>query len=199
MKRIFFVIACLLALCSASFGAEHAFDKGSTIFGVTAGFLNASGDLYENADDRPFTAILLMPQVTYFVWPKVGVGGDLLVFLTGQGDNKSTTLGGGPKLTYFFGGKDKKTVPFITSGFYFIRHDMEYFAQYTDLLDITCYGTRFKIGGGTNVMLSDHLGLLIEASYNMDNLTLEGDTPEEDRSESGAMVIITMGLAGFFF
>ena len=33
----------------------------------------------------------------------------------------------------------------------------------------------------------------------MDNLTLEGDTPEEDQSESGAMVIITMGLAGFFF
>ncbi|MGB2769829.1 MAG: hypothetical protein WBC88_08905 [Candidatus Zixiibacteriota bacterium] len=199
MKRIFFVIACLLVLCSGSFGAEHPFDKGSTMFGITAGFLNASGDLYESADDRPFTAILLMPQVTYFVWPKVGVGGDLLVFLTGQGDNKSTTLGGGPKLTYFFGGKDKKTVPFITSGFYFIRHDMEYFAQYTDLLDMTCYGTRFKIGGGINVMLSDHLGLLIEASYNMDNLTLEGDTPEEDQSESGAMVIITMGLAGFFF
>jgi len=195
MKKILFLIACLVVFHSVSFGAEYAFDKGSTMFGFTAGFLNASGDLYESADERPFTAILLMPNVNYFFWPNVGVGGELLVFLTGRGDDKSTTLGGGPKLTYFFGGKDKKSVPFVTSGFYFIRHEMEYFG----VIDASYYGTRFKLGGGTNVMLSRHLGLLIEASYNMDNLTLEGKTREKDKSESGAMVIITMGLVGFFF
>jgi hypothetical protein len=48
-------------------------------------------------------------------------------------------------------------------------------------------------------MLGKQLGLVIEASYNLDNLTLEGEGEEEDRSESGSMVMVTMGFAGFFF
>ena len=48
-------------------------------------------------------------------------------------------------------------------------------------------------------MLSRHLSLLIEASYNMDTLTLEGERGQEDETESGNMVIFTMGLAGFLF
>jgi len=195
MKKTFFLMAFLVVLCSVSFGAEYAFDKGSTMFGLTAGFLNASGDLYENPDKKPFTALLLTHQVACFVMPRLGVGGDLLVFLTQQGANKSTTLGVGPKLMYFFGEKDKKANPFVTSGFYLIRNDVEYWG----LMNDSYYGTRFKLGGGTNVMLSRHLGLLIEASYNMDNLTLEGKAEEKDKSEAGVMVIITMGLVGFFF
>lgn len=194
MKKIFFLMAFLLMLCSVSSGAEYAFDKGSTMFGVTAGFLNASGDLYEGSGSKSFTAILLTHQVAYFVLPRLGVGGDLLVFLTHQGVNKSTTLGVGPKLMYFFGGKEKKAHPFVTSGFYLIRNDVEYLGLMNDFY----YGTRFKLGGGTSVMLSRHLGLLIEASYNMDKLTLEGKAGQEDKSESGNMVIVTMGLAGFF-
>ena len=194
MKKILFLIACLVVFHSVSFGAEYAFDKGSTMFGVTAGFLNASGDLYEGSGSKSFTAILLTHQVAYFVLPRLGVGGDLLVFLTHQGVNKSTTLGVGPKLMYFFGGKEKKAHPFVTSGFYLIRNDVEYLGLMNDFY----YGTRFKLGGGTSVMLSRHLGLLIEASYNMDKLTLEGTAGQEDKSESGNMVIVTMGLAGFF-
>ena len=199
MKKILFLMVFLLMLCPRGFGGEFAFDKGSTQVGINAGFLNASGDLYKDADDRPFTAILLMPNLNYFVWPKVGFGGDLLVLLTGQGDNKSTTLGGGPKLTYVFGGKERKSYPYLTSGFYFIRHDIEYFAEYSDLLDATYLGTRIKLGAGTTVMLGKQLGLVIEASYNLDNLTLEGEGEEEDKSESGSMVMVTMGFSGFFF
>jgi hypothetical protein len=195
MKKIFFLAVLLFALCSDSFAAEFAVDKGSTMLGVTAGFLNASGDLYETWGERSLTAVLVTHQFAYFVVPKLGVGGDLLLFLTHQGANKSTTLGLGPKLIYFFGGKDRKAYPFVTTGFYLVRNDV----GYPGFWDGFYYGTRIKLGGGTSVMLSRHLSLLIEASYNMDKLTLEGEGEREDDTESGNMVIFTVGLAGFLF
>jgi hypothetical protein len=61
--------------------------------------------------------------------------------------------------------------------------------------DYTVSGTRFKFGGGASIMIADHLGLLMEASYNLDNLKPE----KAKKSESGNMVIVSMGLAGFTF
>jgi len=44
-------------------------------------------------------------------------------------------------------------------------------------------------------MVADHLGLLMEASYNLDSLKPEGGK----KSESGNMLIVSVGLAGFTF
>jgi hypothetical protein len=195
VRKVFFLAVLLFLLCSDSLGAEFAVDKGSTLVGVTAGFLNAQGDLYEAPGATSFTAILVSHQVAYLVVPRLAVGGDLLLFLTYQGPNKSTTLGAGPKLMYFFGGKDGKAYPFVTAGFYLVRNDVEFIGFWDGFYQ----GTRVKLGGGTNVMLSRHLSLLFEASYNFDSLTLEGERGEEDKTESGNMVIVTMGLAGFLF
>lgn len=195
VKKVFCLAVVLVWLCSDSFGAEFAVDKGSTMVGVTAGFLNAHGDLYEAPGATSFTAILVTHQIAYMVVPRLGVGGDLLLFLTHQGPNKSTTLGVGPKLMYFFGGKEGKAYPFLTAGFYLVRNDVEYVGFWDGFYQ----GTRIKLGGGTNVMLSRHLSVLIEASYNFDQLTLEGERGQEDKTESGDMVIVTMGLAGFLF
>jgi hypothetical protein len=50
-------------------------------------------------------------------------------------------------------------------------------------------------GGGASIMIADHLGLLMEASSNLDNFE-----PEDDgKSQSGNMVIVSVGLAGFTF
>lgn len=191
MKNIPLLVACLVMLHSVGFGAQHAFDQGSTIFGITAGFLNASGDLYKSSEDRSFTAILLMPNVTYFFVPKLGVGGDVLLFLTGRGGDKSTTLGAGPRLTFLFGGEEKKFYPYLTSALYFVRHDVDY----AGLLDATYAGFRGKLGVGTTYMVGSHLGIVWEASFNSDSFE-EEDT---GKRETGEMVIITVGLTGFFF
>jgi len=193
MKRIFLFMLIFCFFCSVSFGGEYAVDKGSNMFGVTAGFINASGDLYTGGG-KSFTAILVMPHTAHFFLRNFAVGGDLLVLLTTQGDNKSTTLGVGPKIMYFFGGKDIKSYPYLTAAFYYIRNDIQY-EDIDFLLQGILSGTRFKLGAGVSWMIAPQLGLVMEASYNRDKLK-----PEEDgKSKSGNMVIVSMGLAGFTF
>lgn len=189
MKRVIFLMAIFVLFNSFCFGADYALDKGANMFGMTANYINAAGELYENKGES-FTGILLMPHTVRFFRRNLGLGGDLLVLLTGQGDNKLVTLGVGPKIMYFFGGKDKKSHPYLTSGFYYLRNDIEY-----DDLELHQSGTRFKIGLGVNSMLASHLGLLLEVSYNLDNLKEE----DKEKSDSGSMLIVSMGLAGFIF
>lgn len=193
MKRIIFFAVCLMMLHSISFGAraKYALDKGSTMLGLNAGFLSARGELYESPDKKAFTALLISHQIAYFAWPRVALGGDLLILLTRYGAGNSTTLGWGPRIMYFLSSRGKKTHPFVTSGFYLVKNEVEY----SGFWNASYSGTRFKLGAGSSVMLSRHLSLLMEASYNLDKLKSEGD----GKSESGEMVIFTMGLAGFLF
>lgn len=126
MKKILFFMTLFSLFYSISFGAEYAVDKGSNMFGITAGLINASGDLYRGEGGKSFTAILFMPHTVHFFVRNLGIGGDLLLLLTAQGDNKSTTVGVGPKISYFFGGKDSQAYPYLTSGFYYLMNDIEY-------------------------------------------------------------------------
>jgi hypothetical protein len=173
--------------------AEYAMDKGSEMFGINAGFISAFGDLYQGGG-KPFTAILVMPQTVHFLARNFGFGADLLLLVTNQGDNKSTTLGVGPKIMYFFGGKENKSYPYLTAGFYYLRNDI----QYEDIDIFTkgvLYGTRWKLGFGSSWNVTPHLGVLMEASYNRDKLKHE----DTKKSKTGNMVIVSIGLVGFSF
>jgi hypothetical protein len=194
MKRLIFILVLFCLFSSVGLGAEFAVDKGSNVFGITAASITAFGDLYQGRG-KPFTAILVMPSASHFFVRNFAVGGDLLLFLTAQGDNKSTTLGVGPKISYFFGGKQSKSYPYLTSGFYYLRNDVQY-ENIDFLAQGVLSGTRFKIGAGASWMIDQHLALLGEISYNRDTLK-----PQDGgiKSTSGNMVIVSMGLAGFTF
>jgi hypothetical protein len=186
MKKIIFFMTFFSLFYSLGFGAEYAVDKGGNIFGITAGFINASGDLYEDQKGNSSTTVLLMPSLAHCVVRNFGFGGDFLFIHSKQGGIAIATLGLGPKAMFFFGGKESKAYPYLTSGFYYVRNSIDGY---------TISGTRFKFGGGTSMMVASHLGLLMEASYNWDNLKPE----HEKKSTSGNMVILSMGLAGFIF
>jgi hypothetical protein len=190
-KIIFFILMVFLSLFySLGFGAEYAVDKGSNMFGITAGFINASGDLYEDEGGNSSTVLLVMPSLAHCVVRNFGFGGDLLLLDAKQGDTGISTLGLGPKAVFFFGGKDSKAYPYLTLGFYFVTNTIDY-----GTYDYRVSGTRLKFGGGASIMIANHLGLLMEASYNLDNLKPE----KAKKSESGNMLIVSMGLAGFAF
>jgi hypothetical protein len=186
MKRILFSIMFFSLFYSISFGAEYAPDKGSNMFGITAGFINASGDLYEDQKGNSSTTVLLMPTLAHFSVSNFAIGGDFLFIHSKQGGITINTLGLGPKAMFFFGEKDSKAYPYLTLGFYYVRNSIDGYA---------ISGTRFKFGAGTSMMMAPHLGLLMEASYNLDNLKPEG----AKESESGNMLIFSLGLAGFTF
>ncbi len=190
MKKILFFVLFFSLFYSLSFGGDYAVDKGSNMFGITAGFINASGDLYEDEEGNSSTTLLVMPSLAHCIVRNFGIGGDLLVLHNKQGNTGLSTLGLGPKAIFFFGGKDSKAYPYLTLGFYYVRNTIDYGTH-----DRTISGTRFKFGSGASIMIADHLGLLMEASYNWDNLKWE----KAEESEDGSMVIVSMGLAGFTF
>jgi len=175
---------------SNSRAAEYAVDQGSNIYSITAGVVNAGGDLYEDGDGNSLTAILVMPSYAHFINRGLGFGGDLLLLHLTQGDAGETLLGLGPKVIYFFGGENSKSYPFVTAGFYYVRNTEDY-GKSTYTID----GTRFKFGGGVSIMASAHLGVLMEASYNLDNLK----GAHSSNSVSGNMIVVSIGLAGFSF
>jgi len=170
--------------------AEYAVDQGSNMYSVIAGLVSAGGELYEDDDENSSTTILIMPSWAHLVKPNFGLGGDLLLLHSKQGDAGTSTLGLGPKAIYFFGGKDAKAYPFLTMGIYYVRNTEDY-GKSTYTID----GTRFKFGGGASIMASAHLGILMEASYNLDNLKGE----HAKKSVSGNMIIVSVGLVGFSF
>lgn len=190
MKKIFLSMIFFSLFYSLGFGADYPVDKGSNMFGITAAVINASGDLYEDEEGSSSTTLLVMPSLAHCIVRNFGIGGDLLILHQKQGDTGLSTLGLGPKAMFFFGGKDSKTYPYLTLGFYYVRNTIDY-GKY----DYTVSGTRFKFGGGASIMIASHLGLLMEASYNWDNLKPE----KAKESEDGSMVIVSMGLAGFIF
>jgi hypothetical protein len=175
---------------STILAADFAVDKGSNMFSFTAGFINAGGELYENSKGNSSTIILVMPSWAHFVQSNLGFGGDLLLMHQTQGESGITTLGVGPKAVYFFGREESKIYPFLTLGVYYISNTQEYGS-----FDFTVSGTRLKFGGGTNFLVSPHLGILMEVSYNLDNLKAEN----AKESQSGNMLIVSIGLAGFSF
>lgn len=190
MKRTIFFLAFLVLFGSTCFGAEYAVDKGANMFSITAGFINASGDLYEVGEGNSSHTFILMPSVAHFSPRNFGLGSDLFFLHSGQGDEGLTTLGVGPKMMYFFGGKENKTYPYLTFGLYYISNSTS-----DGMSHYSGYGTRIKFGGGVSTMIAPHLGLMFEVSYNVDDL--RGENYEE--SESGNMVIMSVGLAGFTF
>jgi len=190
MKKIIFLMIVFSLFYSLCLGAEYAVDKGSNMFGITAGLINASGNLYEDGEGNSSTTLLIMPTLAHFLVPNFGFGGDLLLLHSKQGDTGLTTLGLGPKAMFFFGGPGTKSYPYLTLGFYYIRNTIDYGTD-----DYTTSGIRLKLGGGVSIMIATHLGLLMEASYNLDSLKPE----DNGKSKSGNMMIVSVGLAGFTF
>jgi len=105
MRKILFLMIILNFSYSLSLGAEYAVDQGSNMFGITAGFINASGDLYEDEEGSSSTTLLVMPSLAHCIVRNFGIGGDLLILDHKQGDTGLSTLGLGPKAMFFFGGK----------------------------------------------------------------------------------------------
>jgi hypothetical protein len=186
------VLSVLLFSLTASvcMGADYATDKGSNMFGLVAGIVNAGGDLYEDEGGNSSTTLLVMPGMAHFLWSNLGVGGDLLVLNSKQGETGLSTLGIGPKVMYFFGGPGSKALPYFTCGVYYVTNTIDHGKD-----SETSSGTRLKFGGGASIMVADHLGLLAEASYNLDSMKPEG----AKKSQAGNMLIVSMGLAGFTF
>jgi len=194
MRKALVILVAFLLLTGITFGAEYPVDKGSTMISGGFGFANASGNLYEDSKGNSATTLQIDSRVLRFVIPNFGLGGAVKLSRASQGDNSNTMLAIGPELGYFVGGPDSKTYPFFGMGFGYLRNSFERGSWGGEKYEFTSSGTKFWFGAGVAFMVGSHLAIGCEGTYNLDNLK-----PEDGKSESGSILILSVGLAGFIF
>ena len=104
-----------LVLLAAPAGAQsYAVDRGSLLVGGSGGFSSTGTE--QDEDDRT-TQLSIRPSVEYFVAPGLSLGGELQYSRFSNGGDASTTFGVGPAMSYYFGGRSRRSVyPFVSVG-----------------------------------------------------------------------------------
>jgi hypothetical protein len=198
MRNTLLILVTFLLLTGTAFGAEYPVDKGSTLISGGFSFTNATGNLYEDSEGNSTKMLSFAPSVLGFVVPNLALGGNVEFAWASQGDFSMTTLAIGPKIAYFVGQPNSKAYPYFSMGFNFLRDTFEE-EEYVgwggyEKVEYTISGTRFYFGAGLYNMVGSHLAIGFEGTYNLDTLK-----PEDGKSESGSIFLVTVTLAGFIF
>ncbi len=185
MKNSLLTLVVCLLIIESGYAGDYPVDKGSTIISGAFSVSNSSGELYEDGEGNSATVIILNPGVLNFVIPNLALGTDFAFAYAKQGDESATVLEIGPKFLYFVGGPDSKAYSYFGMGLNLVKHSSD---------DYNSTGTKFKIGAGVSLMVANHLGVFLEGTYSHDNFK-----PDFGKSESGNVLGIAEGLAGFLY
>jgi hypothetical protein len=182
------IILFVLLVPALLFSQDYAVDQGSMMLGGDILFTMTSGDLFENIDGDGTTTIAVNPLMLYFIMPGLAVGGSLQFTSQSQGDNKSSAMGVGPMVAYFFGGDGSKVFPYIGGGYIYSSNKTENGAEFkwtTGSIVITAGGV---------FMLTDAIGVGASAFY-----TLNSFKPEDVDAIDGNVMGVRLGVHGFIF
>jgi hypothetical protein len=168
------------------------------------------GDLYEDVDGNRASIISGSGSVGYFIIPNLAIGTKLSLSRDAQGDHTYTTWGIGPQAHYFIGSAAPKETyedamyPFVNASLLYSRSSSKVTLSksMTDLTEgleggstsITSKHSELTIslGGGVCIMVSDMLGFIIQANYEIDRMS-----PEEGDTRSGNRIILSAGIVAF--
>ena len=184
------MIIALLLTVSLSF-AQDQLAKGSAIVGGSFGFSSMGGDLYENADGDGMTMIALdVAYQRFFLDMPLAFGLGFGYTSMSQGDDKLSSMMITPMATYFFKIANDKMLPFVNLGFSIDSASEEWTGG-----DESGSGTTLGLKAGMYYLLGDHLAVVPAFSYMMPSF--EWDS--WDKSYSGSVIMLSVGLAGFIY
>lgn len=173
------IILSTLILC-AGLAPLHSQDRSDA---TDVGAVLASGTVAVSSQGRDsgdrLNIFALGTGLFTFVSPGLGLGGDLTFTTMSRGGSSSTSYGIGPKLGYFFD-SGERTIPFIGAGISYLGA--------TSTHGSSDGAIRAKLGAGL-LFRQDHLGIIVEAAYLMD----------EYENSSSNIFLINVGFAGLFF
>jgi len=184
---------------SPALAGDFPTDRGSLILGGGFSFSSTGGELYEVDGERK-VAVKFSPSVRYFVIPGVAVGGSFFFSRNSEGDIDITSWGVGPYLAYFLGRNQPDarvkgaTYPFIDASFLYLKSSSEKRLSPRSQVEVRLRGTGICFGFGLCHMISDTVGLLGKASYEMDRLKLEGGA-----SQNGDSFKVVWGITAFLY
>ena len=165
-------------------GQSYAVDHGVVMADGTVSYSSAGGDLHE-VEGEKLTSFLFNPSVGYFFAPNLVIGLEALFDSEKQGDSKTTTLGIGPKMAFYFGDSGTDLFPFL--GASAVVGKLSNHADHS-LVD-------FTFAAGVTKMIAKNVGLTVKAAY-----VIESSKPEKaDDAIKGNKIGIGIGLSTFIF
>ncbi|MGE5109184.1 MAG: outer membrane beta-barrel protein [Sphingobacteriales bacterium] len=156
------IIALSLLFSVVFFNASAQTDRGDWLVGGQLAFNTTSGD-------NSFT---LAPSAGYFFGKNFAVGSEITLSFSKLGDAKTSIVGFGPFVRYYFELKDPKFKPLIHASF-----DVLSVTDKTPIDKTTNTATSFFIGGGGAYFINDNVALEGVLGYNntkVENLSAEG-------------------------
>jgi hypothetical protein len=168
----------------------HALDAGSFRVGGTATATRSSSTT-DDLGTFSTSRFGLQPAVQYFLVPQLAVGGTLNLSHTRSGDGRTTVIGAGPAVTYYFYSPGRTLHPYATTSASFGRWRDRHPAFSNSRNHQGIRGA-----GGLLVMLAPHVGLTGELFYDRTRSrtsdTFQDGSPIPDNNVS------TVGFAAGF-
>ena len=173
----------LVLFCSSVSADTSPIYKGRKMLLGSLAFSNSGGDLYEDISGDRQTSIVGSASGGYFVVSNLALGAELSLMRTSYGEQSSTGWGIGPQMLYFIGSAEPKAdfegtvYPFLRAAFLYTRDttETEFLEEIEETTSsFTTNTTTVSLGGGICVMVSDTLGVILEADYEIDSMKPEG-------------------------
>lgn len=196
MKNLFFglLLAALLPLAASA--QEYPSDRGSWIVAGSASLISQGSDFDE---DGRTTSASLRPSVKYFVLPGLALGAEVILSHLRDERFKATAVGAGPALAYYFGGADRRLLPFVaTRGTLTSSHSrfeplQGPFGDTAPVVTRTSTSLSFDASAGGVLMIARNVGLTGEVFYTL----FDSDVDEED--DRSNIFGLRFGVAAFVF
>ena len=154
-RMMYFLVIVILVVPACVIAQNYAIDKGSYMLSGTAGLTSAGGD--ELYGEERVTTVTIDPMIGYFFVPNLAFGSEFIYTTTTQGDNTTSCVGFGPRIAYFAGDEDSKTLPFAGVGYLYTLYSNGY--EYSD--------TYLSFSGGAVFMLARNVGISGRIFYRM--------------------------------
>lgn len=111
LQGLFLAVALVSSPCIAGAlqAQEHATDRGSYIFGGSAGLSS-----HKAGESNRSTYMHMSPSIQYFVQPGLAIGGTLSLAHARYDGGSISSYGAGPTVSYYFGDGAQTLRPFLS-------------------------------------------------------------------------------------
>lgn len=195
----------ICGLCLVAFSAAHAqrspIQKGSIQIGGTADVSHTEPD----GNGSGLTIIEAFPRVGYFVVNGLSINLNLRLRrvtaddISSARDQRSTELGIGPGVSYYFRTPARRLFPFVSGRMLYnqAKTHLTLLPSETEV-DTRTTSTVWLAGGGVLYMLGEHVGLTSELFYQWNRNKIKNQSAPEI-SQKSKTYGIQWGVAAFIF
>lgn len=181
------------------FANDHPMGKGGSFQMGSFSFIISGGKMYEDDRGNRLTFFQANYSYDFFIIPGLALGGKGLWSIESQGNDSFTSWGIGPHIVYFFGKKEPKEsvkgdfYPYIGASFIFTKSTLKYENYYyRNIIKSSSTGYIYSFSGGVCYMLTESVGLSVEAIYQQEKMK-----PEKRKSEIGNKLGLLVGFLIF--